>query len=279
MIGAPAIRWVIALKSEAKPIIEKLDMVPSKKGIDFPVYRDKKGYHWLIISGIGRARSAAATNYLQQESDAPPWSAWINIGIAGYGYDSYGVLYLVDKITLEKSNLVAYPGVAFSTNLPRAGLLTVNKPKMDYSEPNLIDMEGYAFYEAVNKFSCRELLLLLKVVSDGPKSNVKELTSGKISKLISGNIENILSLVVQLEDFSKLEFKRLVPPDICRQIKEKWHFTVSQEHQLSILVRRWTSLFKENALFSEIKNQKSSKSVISYLSKVLDEYEVDWGQS
>ena len=108
---------------------------------------------------------------------------------------------------------------------------------------------------------------------------MKELTSGKISKLISGNIENILSLVVQLEDFSKLEFKRLVPPDICRQIKEKWHFTVSQEHQLSILVRRWTSLFKENALFSEIKNQKSSKSVISYLSKVLDEYEVDWGQS
>ena len=181
--------------------------------------------------------------------------------------------------TLEKSNLVAYPGVAFSTNLPRAGLLTVNKPKMDYSEPNLIDMEGYAFYEAVYKFSCRELLLLLKVVSDGPKSNVKELTSGKISKLISGNIENILSLVVQLEDFSKLEFKRLVPPDICHKIKEKWHFTVSQEHQLSILVRRWTSLFKENALFSEIKNQKSSKSVISYLSKVLDEYEVDWGQS
>jgi hypothetical protein len=279
MVGAPAIRWVVALKSEAKPIIEELQMLPMEKGMDFPIYSDRNRCHWLIISGVGQSRSAAATNYLHRESDAPPWSAWINIGIAGYGYDSYGALYLVDKIVSEETSFVAYPGVALATKLPRSELLTVNKPKVDYSEPSLIDMEGYAFYEAAIKFSCRELLLLLKVVSDGPKSNVKILTPKKISKLILNNIENILVIVRQLENLSKLEFTRLIPPDICNQIKQKWHFTVTQKHQLTTLVRRWTSVFPETTLFQKIKNQKNSKSVISSLSKDLDEYKVDWGKS
>ncbi len=80
MVGAPAIRWVVALKSEAKPIIEELQMLPMEKGIDFPSYSDRNRWHWLIISGVGQSRSTAATNYLHRESDAPPWSAWINIG-------------------------------------------------------------------------------------------------------------------------------------------------------------------------------------------------------
>ena len=279
MVGAPAIRWVVALKSEAKPIIEELQMLPMEKGMDFPIYSDRNRCHWLIISGVGQSRSAAATNYLHRESDAPPWSAWINIGIAGYGYDSYGALYLVDKIVSEETSFVAYPGVALATKLPRSELLTVNKPKVDYSEPSLIDMEGYAFYEAAIKFSCRELLLLLKVVSDGPKSNVKILTPSNISKLILDSIKNILNIAGQLEDLSKLEFERLMPPNICDQIKQEWHFTVSQKHQLNILVWRWTSVFPENTLFQQIKGQKNSKSVIKYLSKSLDEYEVDWRKS
>lgn len=277
MIGEPAVRWVIALKAEAKPIIKQLKMIPSKKGINFPVYSDRKGYNWLIISNVGQSQSAAATNYLCEVSNAPPWAAWINLGVAGYGHDTYGSLYMVDRITLEKSNIVSYPGVALLSNLPRAGLLTVDRPRMDYSGPDLIDMEGFSFYKAASKLSCRELLVLLKVVSDGPKSDVKSLTSKKISNLISENIDKILSVLTKLEDISKLEGKRQVPPDICGQIKERWHFTVTQEHQLNILIRRWVAVFPERILPLAIKNKQNSKSVISYLSKSLDEYQVDWG--
>ena len=276
MSGLPSVCWVVALKAEAKPIIDELELIPLKMRTNFPVYCNKKESNWLIISGVGQNQVIAATNYLREISNAASWSAWINVGIAGYGHDSYGTLYVIDKVTLEKSNIVSYPGVSLSTSLPRAGLLTVSKPKLDYSGQDLIDMEGFSFYATASKFCGHELLAILKVVSDGPKSDVRSLSSERIFKLISNNIKEILALASKLESFSKLEFKRVIPPSICDQIKKTWHFTVSQEHQLNILVRRWLAVFPESTLLSTIKNEKNSKSVITLLSRSLGEHEVDW---
>ena len=276
MKGVPSVLWVVALKAEAKPIIDELELIPVKMQTNFPVYHNKKESNWLIVSGVGKNQTTAATNYLREISNAASWSAWINVGIAGYGHDSYGALYMIDKVTLETSNIVLYPGVTLLTSLPRAGLLTVNKPKLDYSGQDLIDMEGFSFYETASKFTCRELLAILKVVSDGPKSDVRALSSERIFKLISNNIKEIITLGSKLENSSKSEFKRITPPNICDQIKKTWHFTVSQEHQLNMLVRRWLAVFPESTLLSTIKNQKNSKSVITLLSRKLGKYEVDW---
>ena len=276
MNGVPSICWVVALKAEAKSIIDELELIPLKIRTNFPVYCNRKESNWLIVSGVGQNQATAATNYLREISNAASWSAWINVGIAGYGHDSYGALYMIDKVTLETSNVVLYPGVSLLTSLPRAGLLTVNKPKLDYSGQDLIDMEGFSFYETASKFTCRELLAILKVVSDGPKSDVRALSSEGIFKLIFNNIKEIVTLGTKLEIFSESEFKRITPPNICDQIKKKWHFTVTQEHQLNMLVRRWLAVFPKSTLLSIIGNEENSKSVITLLSRSLDEHEVDW---
>ena len=119
-------------------------------------------------------------------------------------------------------------------------------------------------------------MAILKIVSDGPKSDVRALSSEKIFKLISNNIKEILTLGSKLENSSKSEFKRITPPNICDQIKKTWHFTVSQEHQLNMLVRRWLAVFPESTLLSTIKDEKNSKSVIALLSISLGKHEVDW---
>ena len=276
MNGVPSVCWVVALKVEAKSIIDELELTPLKMRTNFPVYCNKEESNWLIVSGVGQNHVTAATDYLREISNADSWSAWINVGIAGYGHDNYGALYMIDKVTVETSKIVLYPGVTLLTGLPRAGLLTVNKPKLDYSGQDLIDMEGFSFYETASKFTCRELLAILKVVSDGPKSDVRALSSEKIFKLISTNIKEILALGSKLENSSKAEFKRVIPPNICDQIKKTWHFTVSQEHQLNMLVRRWLAVFPESTLLSTIKDEKNSKSVIALLSISLGKHEVDW---
>ena len=275
----PAIRWVIALKSEANPIIKNLGMSPVKKGTAYPTYKDTTGSHWLTISGVGYTAAAAASAHLHEKSQAPSWASWINIGIAGCGHGNYGTLYMVDKIYCETKARCEYPGVAVSTSLPRTSLLTVNQPKSDYTDQNLIDMEGYSFYATVSKFSCRELVVILKVVSDSPVVSLKNITPKNISELISDNMDNILSVVSKLEKLSELEFKRQAPLDVCDQVIRKWHFTVSQEHQLNYLVHRWAVAFPKNDLMSELVNLESSKSVIKYLSQTLDAYEVDWRQN
>jgi len=137
-------------------------------------------------------------------------------------------------------------------------------------------MEGYSFYATVSKFSCRELVALLKVVSDGPAVSLKKITPKNISELISDNMDKIIRVVSELEKLSESEFKRQAPLDVCNQVKRKWHFTVFQEHQLDYLVHRWTVAFPNNCLMSELVNLESSKSVIKYLSQTLDAYEVDW---
>ena len=55
-----AIRWVVALKSEAQAICEYFKMTLVSNEDLYPVYRDLAGVHWLIISGIGRVNTAAA---------------------------------------------------------------------------------------------------------------------------------------------------------------------------------------------------------------------------
>ena len=105
----PAIRWVVALKSEAQAICEKFQMKLISDWEVYPVYRDKACIHWLTISGIGRVNAAAATIYLHQVSSAPPWSGWINLGISGHRSFDYGSLHLIDKISDKLTGRSLYP--------------------------------------------------------------------------------------------------------------------------------------------------------------------------
>jgi len=277
-MSKPAIRWVIALKPEAAPIIKYFGLKPIRRNLPYPIYRDTVGIHWLTISGIGHTQSAKATTILKTESDAPPWSGWINIGIAGCGSNRYGTLYWVDKIASENSSFDEFPGIVLTTSLPRAELITVNRPSTDYSKETLVDMEGYSFFQTAAKFSCRELVILLKVVSDGPTSDIRDLTSEKISSLINQNISKISDVVELTKTLSKAECRRIEIPEAYHLIIQQWHFTTSQKIKLNTLVRRYMSAFpKENPSFN-LSNQKDAKSVIEYLSTQIAQHEVEWSQ-
>ena len=99
-----SIRWVVALKAEARAICQRYKMSVVFKKRLFPLYKNSDGTHWLVISGVGRVNVSAATIYLHQQSNAPLWAGWINIGIAGHKFSNYGKLFLIDKIT-DNSNL------------------------------------------------------------------------------------------------------------------------------------------------------------------------------
>ena len=92
-----SIRWVIALKPEAKKIIEIYNLELCKKYSGFLVYCNKDQDHWLIISGIGEKNIKRSIDYLREISDVKKWTIWINLGIAGNA-DNYGKLFIVDEI-------------------------------------------------------------------------------------------------------------------------------------------------------------------------------------
>jgi len=276
MRNTPVICWIVALKVEAKPIIAYFKMSRIDHGLKFPIFEDQTKNNCLIITGVGQLNSSQATQLLRNENKAPPWAGFINIGIAGHGIASMGTLFLVDKIRQHNSTKYSYPSVVFPLKLPRSELLTSDYPTTDYKRDILFDMEGYGFFTTASRLSSKELIILLKIVSDGPEEDVKNLTGKKVSKLVSANIGSILDVSEKLRSISASEARRLSPPDICSDILSGWHFTVSQEHQLNALVKRWLTAFPNRTLDNEIKKFSDSKQILYFLKSSLDNNKVDW---
>lgn len=274
-----SIRWVIALKQEAQPIIEHYKMKLSAGNNIFPIYKNFDQSHWLVISGIGRDNSAAATSYLYEKSNSSKYSSWINLGIAGSGKGNYGDICLVDKIKNNANSKTTYPDVIKKSNFTRMELLTTDKPITDYRSKELIDMEGSAFFDIASKFCSRELIGLIKVVSDGPLNDIKKLNKSKIFDLINSNLISILKISSYYETLSKNEKKRIAKPDLFFQICKRWHFTIAQQHQLEYLVRRINNFDANENGFFFLEECSSSKSVINVMKNKIKNYEVDWGSS
>ena len=273
-----AIRWVVALEPESIAIRKKYQMTRVAHSGPYPVFTDATDCHWLTISGVGRVHAAAATMYLHQVSNAPPWAGWVNVGIAGHAAGTYGTLYLVDKIIDKSTGRSGYPGPVISSTLARGSLMTVDKPETNYGNDLLFDMEGSAIFEIACRLSCQQLVLVLKIVSDGPNIDIAELTSKMISDLVSDSISEIFKIVGKMEILTKKEHDRLELPVAYYAIKKKWHFSQSQEYRLMHLVKRWQATAQNKKLIPYVGECKDAKSVIRKLSIKLDNHEVDWGK-
>ena len=69
---------------------------------------------------------------------------------------------------------------------------------------------------------------------------------------------------------------RVSDPEGYKDIIEKWHFTVTQAHELKKLIRRWLILIPSIDLMDRIRELKNSRQVIGYLKKNVNKFEIDW---
>ena len=270
------LRWLVALKAEAKPIIKALNLERITTYVTYPIYKDKANMNWLVISGVGQKNAASAARFLKDLSCAKRWSVWVNIGIAGSSIGRYGTLFLIDKITQVSSNQCFYPRSVVKTKLRKGELMTVDKPMFKYLNLPLVDMEAAAFVEVVGKFSCRELVVVMKVVSDGPHNPASNLTSMAVSELISKNIPSIFEYLEKVLSLADLEKERFKMPSEYEDILVKWHFTVAQSYELKKLITRYRVAMPSLDIIDRIKESKSSREVIKFLRNDLEKYEIDW---
>ena len=270
-----SIRWVVALKVEAEIILDEYNMNFDPEFTLFQVFRNFEKTRWLILSGIGRHNSAAATTYLYMISKASRSTSWINLGIAGSGKGHYGDLCLVNKISNNGfSN--TYPASMSKVSFHKMNLFTTDVPLTDYTLHELIDMEGSAFYDTTNKLSGREFICLMKVISDGPNNNIEDLNKFKIRELIKLNIANIKTIVSYYEKLSMDQYQIIQQPKILSKILSQWHFSVSQKHRLENLIKRINILSKDEEITKLIKDCKNSRSVITILEEKILNTKVDW---
>ena len=244
----------------------------------YPIYVDPKGENWLIISGVGQIKVGEATKYLSEVSGAKRWTVWANIGMAGSNNGKYGELFLVDKVIQDRSKNCFYLGTVVKTRLKKSVLLTVDKPLLNYSGVDLVDMEAATFVMVASKMSCRELILVMKVVSDGPNNSIRNLTTQLASELISRNLKSIFQHVKKMTVLAELEKFRFYTPKIYFDILKRWHFSVSQAYDLKKLIIRWEVATPSIDVMYMIDKFSSSREVIGYLKDNLNNYEIDWNK-
>ncbi|NDH00866.1 MAG: hypothetical protein EBY43_07295 [Opitutae bacterium] len=196
----------------------------------------QKDQHALTLSGMGRDKAASATHHLAEYLGKRDLG-WINLGIAGHGSLAKGDAFLAGKIIDDKSEEVFYPPQICQSSLPVSSLCTSSSPVTQYEPGMGYDMEAHSFYREASRFSFRELVQVVKIVSDTPSQPIEKIRPQKAAEMIASHM-NQLDHLVSLIDQMAME----IQPDeqieeITKEILTIHHFSVTRSHQLHELLR------------------------------------------
>jgi len=226
--------FVTALMPEAAPLIEYFKLKKDMGINAYPVYRNSDIA--LIVSGVGKLKSAAALAYLCALYHVEERDIVINIGFCGSSSRKYtpGTLLVINKITDMDTGKDYYPDVLFGRGLPKESLRCYSRAvrKEDISgETNVFcDMESAGFIETAKKFVYTHNIAVLKIISDylEPENLNHELLRNYIRKQLS-RVENLLDVLKQLNrstcEFTFTEEENEAFTSICHNL----YFSKSME--------------------------------------------------
>jgi hypothetical protein len=263
------INLVVALPAEARPLIAHYKLTDKTTIGAFRIYR-QAGMS-LIISGPGKIAAAAATALLAGANTPGEQVAWLNIGIAGHASHATGQGLLAHRITDRATGKSWYPPQLFDLATPTTSLVTVDAPENNYPRNVAYDMEASGYYAVATRFSTAELVHCFKVVSDNREQSAITVTAESCAQLVSRKLDEIDllldALAAPVHDLNDWQ----AAPAGLEQLSSQWHFTVSQQHQLAELARRWKVLMPDRPLWlGEFSSKKNAAGVLQCLQQHLD---------
>ena len=259
---------VCALKPEARPLLDHfgLHALPDAARI----YHNADARISLTLSGIGKSAAAGAVARTHGYFEADRSHAWLNLGIAGHADLPVGQAIMVKKVTDAASGQTWFPSRVFPVTIPAHDLLTLDEPGSDYRE-ELFDMECAGFFRAVSDVTTLELAQALKIISDNADRPLDRVNPDLASRLMKQNLPVIENIIEQLLTLSELlQDLNDAGPDY-HAIKRQRHFTVSQQHQLRSVLRKWRALQPGNKDPAErAAGKKTAAEVLHYLQNELN---------
>ena len=258
--------FVVALKAEAGPLIQRLKL--SKQSSDpFPLFVNDE--HRLVLSGPGKELSAKAVKYLAERCPQPN-QAWLNLGLAGHGTLGVGKIFLANRV-LDDKERTFYPTQILRNNLRSTALMSGASPVSDYPEPIGYDMEASAFCENASRFSVRELIQVVKIVSDNPDHPVETFDRSSASTLIENSLSLILPLIAQLQQISQRAEPSTELTKLIESVLSLFPFSETQHHQVRKLLRHARSVgLSAKEAMDAAKEGQSAKEAISCLHRKVD---------
>lgn len=224
--------FVVAYKAEALPLIDFYRL----KKIHHPaslIYQND--HHSLIISGPGKDNVTSAIENLLNLNGSQN-QAWLNLGIAGHESLAKGEIFIAAKIQSEPNEEIFYPPQIYSHSISTSCLITLDTPSSDYRDGMGFDMEAYAFYKTASNYSIRELIQVIKIVSDNPSDSLESFTPKEVPGLIAAHIDKVDELVKEIEEASEIIKTDNDIQVASDKFQKLHHFSATRTHQLNELV-------------------------------------------
>ena len=224
----------------------------------------------LIISGVGKLAMAGAVGYgLGLFPNHRRWPLLINLGIAGHRDYPLGALCLAHKITDSESGRCFFPQLPFATSCPTLPLTTHARPRVDYADDCLYDMEAAGFYEMAVKFSSSELIHVVKVVSDNAENAIANINEALVESWMGERLAAIEQLLIELN-----RLRQMMPvvedSPLYRQIAGQFHFSVTSDLRLKALLQRWELVRGGEALAWRDGNPRNAKQLLVWMENQLE---------
>lgn len=255
--------FIVALQAEARPLIEKFELQKSTEFKTFRIFHNTK--HRLIVSGIGQVQAAAATGFLlgllKDKTEA-----LLNLGLAGHGKLAMGTPFLANRIEHKEQDSVYFPPPVLKLATDYSLLQTVDSPEYEYPKPIGYDMEAHAIYSVASKSITREIIQVLKIVSDNPTHPLEQFDAEKVVELISDQIPLIEEISEQMESLSNTTANDPNLQALVEEIQSMHRFTRTETHQIERDIQRAACLGLEaNDILSLARSSANGKSTITSL--------------
>lgn len=255
---------VVALDSEARPIIHALGLkARTPRGV-FPVYLHDDVS--LVVSGIGKVNAAAATTYLHLVTGEQADEGWLNVGVAGHANQPIGTGAMAARITDAATRCQWHPSPICNERLNAWELITVDRAEHDYNDAAMYDMEGSGYYATAQRFSTAELVQCYKVISDNREAPAHRVTVKSVQRLITDHLEAIRAVIQRINRFAQAYAQRQVEPEVLARFTRQWRFSARQRRRLHQVLKRWLVYAPETAPWSqELASLDNSSDVIAAL--------------
>lgn len=230
---------VVALACEARLFLDEYRLSRLADASTYSIYTNVDRNIYLIVSGVGKIKSAAALSYLHAMSGAQAHTCYLNAGIAGAAQCEVGAVFLAHKIIDAGTGKAFYPLPAPIAGVRSLPIRTVEQPTTEYPEYQLVDMEAAGFHQAALGFVSQEHIHTVKIVSDNARQPMQQISSAQVCELFQQNRVIIRQIVDYLLDFSAVEALPSTPLSAFSGFVARFHITNYQRHQLHELLRRW----------------------------------------
>ena len=258
------IHFIVATSSESKLIIKKLKLkkVKPSSGFDF-FYNDNFS---ITITGLGKVNSALGVAHTFFKFKGLSNNIWINIGLAGHEKEKIGTLVFVDKIYDYETQKSMYPFFVKNYKIKRLNCTCYSKPNFNYTN-SLSDMESSGFFSSANKYSSKEIIHSLKIVSDNKFEKIDFNDTKIIERIFEKNFDQILDFVNDIEDLWERKFQKQnkIKIKIEKEI-ENLKYSFSEGMQLRNLLKIY---YNSNFPKKIIEQNKSTKDNIYKIKKIL----------